>query len=317
LRKTITIRFDIAEATTKNVTEAFSLKVEVECASCILHRGYLQIIEATKDSSIQFKAMSALTHLLAKEFKPSATPAILGTRRDRIIKKITGNPDPYAKRKQMSNQKALEILPQVERLILNEKSVESRFRKACLCSIVGNIMEFDIPGHMFNYDDMEGLIKRAENDLVIDEISKIFNLAKKARKILYLADNAGEIAFDTLLVRELKKLGANVIVGVKGGPVLNDATMKDAKYVGMNEVADDVVTTGTDAVGLIPEECSKEFLTLYNSSDMIIAKGMGHVETITEFNLNSPHALLLRTKCNPVANFFKVKRDKNVAKLVP
>ena len=300
----------------KNVTEAFPLKVEVECASCILHRGYLQIIEATKDSSVQFKAMSSLTQLLAKEFKPSATPALLGTKRDRLVKKITGISDSYAQRKRMSNQKALEMLPEVESLILNEKSVESRFRKACLCSIVGNIMEFDIPGHTFNYDDINGLIKNAENDLVIDEISKIFNLTKKAKKIMYLTDNAGEIVFDTLLVRELKKSGAKVIVGVKGGPVLNDATMKDAKDVRMDEVADDVVTTGTDAVGLIPEECSKEFLALYNSSDMIVAKGMGHVETLTEFNLNSPHALLFRTKCNPVANFFKVKRDKNVAKLM-
>lgn len=299
------------------MTEAFPLKVEVECASCILHRGYLQIIGATKDPSVQFKAMSALTDLLAKEFNPSATPAILGTKRDRIVKKIASVSDPYAKRKRMSNQKALEILPQVEGLILNEKTAKSRFRTACLCSIVGNTMEFDIPGHTFNYDDIGRLIKRAENDLVIDEISQIFNLSKKTKKIMFLADNAGEIVFDTLLVRELKKLGANVIIGVKGGPVLNDATMEDARYVGMNKVADDIVTTGTDAVGLIPEECSEEFLTLYNSSDMIIAKGMGHVETLTEFNLISPHALLLRTKCNPVANFFKVKRDKNVAKLMP
>ena len=293
------------------------MKVEVECASCILRRGYLQIIEATKDSSTQFEAMSALTRFLAREFRPSATPAMLGTERDRLIKKITGNPDPYRKRKQMSNQKALEMLPKVEKSILDEKTVESRFRKACLCSIVGNIMEFDIPGHLFNYDDIERLIKRAEKDLVIDEIFKIFHLSKKAKKIMYLADNAGEIAFDKLLVCELRKLGANVIVGVKGGPVLNDATLKDAKYVGMNEVADDIVTTGTDAVGLIPEECSKEFLTIYNSSDMVIAKGMGHAETLTEFSLNSPHALLLRTKCNPVANFLKVKRDRNVAKLMP
>lgn len=293
------------------------MKVEAECALCILHRGYVQITEATKNPSIQFKAMSALTHLLAEEFKPTAIPATLGTKRDRIVKKITGNPDPYAKRKQTSNKKALEMLPQVERLISNEKSVEPRFRKACLCSIVGNVIEFDIPGHTFKYNDMEGLIIRAENDLIIDEISKIFNLSKKAKRIMYLADNAGEIAFDTLLVRELKKLGANVIVGVKSGPVLNDAITEDAKYVGMNEIADDVVTTGTDAVGLSPEECSKEFLTIYNSSDLIVAKGMGYVETLTEFNLNSPHALLLRTKCNPVANFLKVKRDKNVAKLVP
>lgn len=292
------------------------MKVEVECASCILHRGYLQIIEATKDSSIQFKAMSALTHLLAKEFKPSAIPAILGTKRDRTVKKITGNLDPYAKRKQTSNKKAIEMLPQVERSISNEKSAESRFRKACLCSIVGNIIEFDIPGYTFNYSDMERLIEKAENDLAIDEIPKIFNLAKKARRILFLADNAGEIVFDKLLVRELKEFGANVIVTVKSGAVLNDATIEDARYAGIDEIADNVITTGTDAVGLVPEECSKEFLTLYNSSDMIIAKGMGYVETLTEFNLNSPHAMLLRTKCNPVAKFLKVERGKNVAKLM-
>lgn len=299
------------------MTEAFSVKVEVECASCILHRGYLQIIGATKNPSVQFKTMSALTQLLAQEFNPSATPALLGTKRDRIVKKIVGISDPYAKRKQLSNQKALETLPQVEKLVLNEKTDTSRFRIACLCSIVGNTMEFDIPGHTFRYDDMETLVKRAELDLAIDDISKIFNLSKKARKIMFLADNAGEIVFDMLLVREFKKLGANVIVGVKGGPVLNDATIEDARYVGMDEVANDVVTTGADAVGLIPEECSEEFLTLYRSSDMIIAKGMGHVETLTEFDLISPHALLLRTKCNPVANFFDVERNKNVAKLVP
>ena len=293
------------------------MKVEVECASCILHRGYSQIIEATQNPSVQFRTMSALTQLLAEEFNPSATPALLGTKRDRIVKRIVGISDPYAKRKQLSNQKALETLPQVERLVLNEKTAASRFRLACLCAIVGNTMEFDIPGHTFSYDDMETLVKRAELDLVIDDISKIFNLSKNARKIMFLTDNAGEIVFDMLLVRELKKLGANVIVGVKGGPVLNDATIEDAKYVGMNEIADDVVTTGTDAVGLIPEECSEEFLTLYRSSDMIIAKGMGHVETLTEFDLISPHALLLRTKCNPVANFLNVQRNKNVAKLVP
>jgi uncharacterized protein with ATP-grasp and redox domains len=105
-------------------------------------------------------------------------------------------------------------------------------------------------------------------------------------------------------------------VAVKGGPILNDATLEDAKYVGMHKVADEMITTGTDAVGLILNEFSDEFLKVYNSADFVVAKGMGYAETLTELQLPVPHALLLRTKCGTVANFFKVSRGKNIAKLM-
>jgi len=292
------------------------LKVEIRCASCILHRGYMEIKEATNDPSLQFKAMSALIDFLAKNFKPTANPAYLGTQRDRLIKRITDNQDPYAERKRISNQNALEMLPLAKNLVSDGSSKELRFRKACLCSIVGNVMEFDIPDNPFEYTDVQKLIQRAEEDLAIDEIAQIFDKARKAKNILYLADNAGEIVFDKLLVQELKKLGTQVTVAVKSGPVLNDATMEDAKYVGMQEVADAIITTGTDAVGLIPSECSDEFLSVYNSSDFVVAKGMGYAETLAEIDLASPHALLLRTKCSPVANFFNVSLGRNVAKLM-
>ncbi|NIR87194.1 DUF89 family protein [Candidatus Bathyarchaeota archaeon] len=293
------------------------MKVEAECAPCVLQRGLLEIEKATSDPSLQFKAMSALLHLLIREFKPTAVAAYLGTERDRIVKEITGNPDPYAKAKQISNQRALEILPTARNTVLNESSAESRFRRACLCSMVGNIMEFDIPDHVFQFKDMEKLIPGAEEDLAIDEIPKIFEVAKRAENVLYLTDNAGEIALDTLLVQELKSLGARVAVAVKKRPVLNDATMEDARYVGMHAVADDVITTGTDSVGLILEECSYEFLNFYSTADLVVAKGMGYAETLTEETLTTPHALLLRTKCRPVANFFGVGRNKNVAKMMP
>jgi len=261
--------------------------------------------------------MSALLNLLSEEFTSSANPAVLGTQRDRLVKKITGNPDPYVQRKHLSNQKAMETLRLIEDLVAKENSVQSRFRKACMCAIVGNVIEFDIPGHKFGFEDISGLVKDAESDLAIDEISRFFDLAKRRKTVIYLADNAGEIAFDKLLVYELKKLGANVTVAVKEKPVLNDATMKDAEYVEMDEVADNIVTTGADAVGLIPRECSKEFLKIYNSANLVVAKGMAYAETLTEFKLNSPHVLLLRTKCNPVANYFKVGRDKNITKIMP
>lgn len=261
--------------------------------------------------------MSALLRLLIREFKPTAIAAYLGTERDRIVKEVTGNLDPYMKAKQISNQRAVEILPMARNMVLSESSAESRFRRACLCSMVGNIIEFNIPDHVFKFEDMGKLIREAEEDLAIDEIPKIFKATKRAKSVLYLTDNAGEIALDTLLVQELKRLGAHVTVAVKSRPVLNDATMEDARYVGMPAVADDVITTGTDSVGLILEECSSEFLNFYNSTDLVVAKGMGYAETLTEHTLTTPHALLLRTKCRPVANFFGVGRNKNVAKMMP
>jgi len=292
------------------------LNVELRCISCILNRGYLQIQEATNDKSLQFKTLSAILSFLAEEFKPTANPAYLGTKRDRLIREITGDPDPYKQKKQLSNQKALEVLPVAQSIVSKETSPELRFRKACLSAIVGNIMEFDLPDNPFTFADLEKLIQDAEIDLAIDEIAQIFNMAKNSKSVLYLTDNAGEIVLDTLLVQELKNLGVHVTVAVKAGPILNDATLEDARIVGMDKVADVVMSTGSDSVGLFPEECSKEFLAIYNSVDFVVAKGLGHAETLTELELPVPYALLLRSKCCTVANHFGVDIGKNIAKLL-
>lgn len=276
----------------------------------------MEIQKATDDPRLQFKALSSLFSLLAEGFNSAAVPAYLGTKRDRLIREITGNQDPYAEKKRISNQKALEILPLAKNLVSQGTSAKARFRKACLCAMVGNIMEFDMLGYSFNFEDTGRLIAQAEQDLAIDDIQEIFSIAKEAENVLYLTDNAGEIAFDTLLVQELEKLGARVVVAVKEKPIFNDATLADAKTVGMHEVASEVITLGTDTIGLILEEVSDEFLSCYNSADLVVAKGMGYAETLTELELTTPHALLLRTKCQPVANLFHVGKEKNVAKLM-
>ncbi|MDG6223627.1 MAG: DUF89 family protein [Candidatus Bathyarchaeota archaeon] len=292
------------------------MNVQLRCISCILNRGYLQIQESTDDRTLQFKVLSEVLRFLTEEFTPTANPADLGTKRDRLIRKMTNKFDVYEQKKKTSNQKALEVLPVAESIVCEETSPELRFRKACLSAIVGNIMEFDLPDNPFKFSDLKCLIQQAEDDLAIDDISKIFEKAKNSKQILYLTDNAGEIALDTLLVKELKNLGANVIVAVKAGPVLNDALLDDAKVVGMDKIADKVMVTGAESVGLFVSECSPEFLDLYRSIDFVVAKGMGHAETLTGVELLVPHALLLRSKCSTVAKHFGVETGKNIAKLL-
>jgi uncharacterized protein with ATP-grasp and redox domains len=160
-------------------------------------------------------------------------------------------------------------------------------------------------------------LREASKDLIVDDIDKAYDLAKKAQSILFLADNAGEIVFDTLLVEQLKNMGVKVTYVVKGGPIINDATLEDVAVSGMDKLADEVLTTGADAVGLLVKEVSPEFLKVYNSAELVFAKGMGYAETLTEYKLTKPHFLMFRTKCNPVANYFCAPRERNIAKLMP
>jgi hypothetical protein len=297
--------------------EQAGLKVEAECVACIISRGAAEAKEATTNPALRFRTMSDLLKMLTKEFKPTAVPADIGTKRDAVIRRVTGNADPYKRSKRISNEKAIRLLPYARKLVEEGYNLQDRFKRACLCAIVGNLMEFDIPGHKFTSGSLKKAFRDAAKDLVIDDTGKIYDLAKKAHTVLYLTDNAGEIVFDTLLVEQLKNMGLTVTVAVKAGPIINDATLEDAELSGMCKAADKVITTGTDSVGLAMNKVSTEFREVYDCVDMVFAKGMGYAETLTEYKLKKPHVLLFRTKCVPVANFFGVSREKNVAKLMP
>ena len=293
------------------------MKVEPECESCLLSRAQIQTYQATTNPALRFRCLAEIVKLLSREFKPTSVAAEIGTKRDRIIRKLTSNEDPYKYNKKLANQKALKLLPQAKKFVKLGYNQQEHFKKACLCAIVGNIMEFDIPGHKFTLNSMAKVLHEASKDLAIDDIDKAYTLAKKANSVLYLADNAGEIVFDTLLVEQLKNMGLKVIYVVKGGPVINDATMEDVEICNMDKLADEVITTGCDAVGLQKKEVSADFLKVYNDAELVFAKGMGYAETLTEYKLTKPHLLMFRTKCVPVANYFCVPRDKNIAKLMP
>jgi damage-control phosphatase, subfamily I len=261
--------------------------------------------------------MAEIVKLLNREFKPTSVAADIGTKRDRIIRKLTSNKDPYQYTKKLANEKALKMRPIAKKFIESAYNQQERFKKACLCAIVGNIMEFDIPGHKFKLNNLACVLREATKDLVVDDIDRAYELAKKANSVLFLADNAGEVVFDTLLVEQLKNMGLKVIYVVKGGPVINDATIDDVEISNMDKLADEVITTGCDAVGLQKKEVSPKFLKVYDAAELVFAKGMGYAETLTEYKLNKPHLLMFRTKCVPVANYFCVPRDKNIAKLMP
>ncbi|MCW4005478.1 MAG: ARMT1-like domain-containing protein [Candidatus Bathyarchaeota archaeon] len=293
------------------------MKVEAECAGCLLSRGVSEAYMATTNPALRFRTICEIIKLLNKEFKPTSVSADIGTKRERLIQKLTLNSDPYKQIKKLSNKKAMELVPHAQLFIDEGYSQQDRFKRACLISIVGNIMEFDIPGHAFTLKDLRKTIKTAAKDLYIDDIDQAYELAVQAGEVLLLSDNAGEIVFDGLLVEQLKNMGVKVTYVVKGAPTLNDTTMDDVEFTGMDKLADKVMTTGTDAIGLQIKLVSPEFLKVYEDAKLVFAKGMGYAETLTEYQLTKPHLLMFRTKCTPVANYFCAPRHKNIAKLMP
>jgi len=290
------------------------MKVGARCGYCLIHRGYRQILRSTDDEAVRKEAIGTLLHLMADMYGEEAVPSIIGAERDRLLHRVTGCPDPYVVLKRQANQAALEILPSFEALVAAQPDGE-KLRKASLIACLGNIIEYDVPGHSA---DVESVLENIEDErFTIDDLDSFRELLGPGINLLYLTDNAGEIAFDRLMVRELRRLGCRVTVAVKGGPSINDALMEDAEAVGMVGEADLVITTGTDAVGVNLSEVSRGFLDVYHSVDVILAKGMANWETLTEYEAPCPILFLFRAKCEPVAVAVGVPLRENVAKLVP
>ena len=287
------------------------MKVSLECAHCLLERAINQVKLATDDPDLRMSVVEAMTQFLGENFNSDSVPSHIGTDRDLLVQEMTGK-DPYDELKRQSNEMALGILPELQKLVDEHDDPKMRFRTASLITAAANAIEFDVSGRDFDLDELREILDNVETDLVIDQVDEFRSLLGNAKEVLYLMDNAGEVVLDMILIREIKRLGPRVIAIVRGGPVLNDATMIDAKEVGLFECADEVRDTGAPAIGVNLERNSEEFKKIFSSAELIVAKGMGNYESLTELEPTCPIVHILRTKCNTVAEHVGVQRNKNV-----
>ena len=251
---------------------------------------------------------------LEGRFTSDAVPAVLGSIRDRAVKAEVRR-DPYKDLKVKANSEALALLPAAERYVSEAHTPYQRFRRACALSIVANSMEFDVRGYTFSLKEFRKALKRPR--LAVDHLAQAYKLLKDSKKVLFLTDNAGEIVFDTLILQHLKEMGLKVTVAVKDRPVLNDATLKEACEAGVDGLVDELITTGSDSVGLLWEEASAKVKRIFKGADLVIAKGMGNYETLSELECMGVRVLfLMKAKCNPIARSIGVKRGANVALLI-
>ena len=288
------------------------MKIKPECAICIIRQVVDAVNEITKDEKEQFRLIKNTMNVIKDVYGEDAVPAWMGTVVHRYLKRISGNNDPYKKLKDKANKIALQYLDRVREMCNVDDELE-RLKMKVLATIAGNVIDY---GAYSTGIDVEKLIKDTLNgELKIDNSKELLNDLKNKdiKKILYICDNAGEIIFDRILMEEIKKYDKEVVAVVKGKPILNDATLEDAKIAKIDEVAK-VITTGSDIIGIILEECSEEFLKEFESADLIIAKGMGNYESLTEYDdrIDKPVYYILKAKCKPVAENIGVEVGDNV-----
>lgn len=261
-----------------------SMRTYFDCYPCLLRQS-LEAARMAGASDDQVKTILHQTMDLLQAMPDGATPPEIGSEVHRLVRRLTGVEDPYREVKQAATDHALTLLPKLRALIdISDDPRDTSLR----LSIAGNIIDF---GPNPDYDLWEVVERLLREDFAIDDTQSLWTRLSKSESILFLADNAGETVFDRLFI---ETLNLPITYVVRGGPTLNDATVEDAKAAGIDRVAE-ILDNGARVPGTVLSECSEAFRERFWEADLILAKGMGNYETLSD--VEAPVFFLMQVKC--------------------
>jgi len=270
------------------------VNVALDCIPCYIK----QAINTLAQTEIRDEKAREIIHQtlpLLPQLDPHGTPAENSTIILRKVNGLLGIEDPFHSAKKESNDLALKLVPQLKERIRQSKDPLFTSLKI---AVAGNIIDMGILKDF----DVEGSIQEAMvKNFARDDYAAFQERLKEAREILILGDNSGEIVFDRLLAEQLSEFRINVTYAVKDRPILNDATMEDAAYVGMTDQVH-VISNGSCFLGTILKDCSEEFKQAYKKADLVISKGQANYESLEALGKEDRRLyFLLRAKCEIVA----------------
>ncbi len=264
------------------------MRTYLDCYPCFLRQALDAARFAGADGIAQAQVLQETLALL-QALDPGATPPEIGDQIHRRVREITAHADPYGTVKRVATERSLELYSWMQHHIAG---ASDPFGQAIRIAIAGNIIDFG-PSNQY---DLEGsLAEVAQAPLAIDNLDTLRAALNKASSLLFIGDNAGETVFDRALV---EILDLPVMYAVKGGPVLNDATLDDARMAGLDACAT-LVSTGSDAPGTILSRTSADFRRQYETASVIIAKGQANYETLSPGDARV--FFLLKAKCPVIA----------------
>lgn len=264
------------------------MKTTTDCLSCFKKQISYTAKLATDSPELQ-KEIAKQTEALLQRFDMTLSPPENAVFVYNTIAQISGCQDPFKNLKTASNELAKQLIPKVKKYI--SASSDPIFT-AIKCAIGGNIIDY---GAHHDFDAEKTITECIDQNLAINDYDQFLSDINKAENILYLGDNCGELVFDKMLIELLSK---DVAFTVKEKPIINDALISDAIDCGLDQVCN-ILSNGTDCPGTPLNQCSKAFQEAFNSADLIISKGQGNFETLSE--VDAPIYFLLTVKCSVVA----------------
>lgn len=270
------------------------MKVHLDCFPCFLRQAVIAVRFGAGDETLQAEILKGVIDEI-KATDMSRPPAYSTTFLHRKIRRMLGK-DPFGDIKSEYNRLALGLYPELKARV--DESADPLWTAARL-AIAGNVIDFGI----FTSFDVTGTIGRAlDQTIAVDDYPAFRGAVMESPGVFYLLDNSGEIVFDRILIETLVAMGKKVRAVVRGYPVLNDATMDDAGESGLSGVCE-VIGNGSDGIGTILEMTPPEFNREFLGADLVISKGQGNFETLSE----SPQAkgkkifFLFQSKCDVVS----------------
>jgi len=268
------------------------VKTSLDCIPCFTRQA-LDAARMVSDSPAVHEEIVRRVMSMAARMDFSQPPPVVGQKIHRIIRVLTGVDDPYRQVKDRFNRFALELYPGMKRRIACSAD---RFETAVRLAIAGNVIDLGLKSEVSEAEVERAIEEALAAPLPTESIVGLRESIAQADDILYIADNAGEIVFDRLLIEEL--LPKRVTVAVRGHAVLNDATRADAEAAGLLDMVE-VIDTDSDAPGTVLTDCSDEFLERFARADLVLAKGQGNYETLSD--ADAEVFFLLKAKCEVIA----------------
>ena len=271
------------------------------CLTCLLgqiERAYKKLKPKSPNEEIvrvQKKAMENLSQL-----KQTAMPYYSQVLYHTLNQEM-GVEDPYHQIKKIYNEKALNLVPQLHRKI--EES-DQPLQTAISIAIMGNTVDFGTPHQI----DLEADVSNFHiNQLEINHFTSLEKTLLSADTVLIIADNCGECVFDMILLEylSLQYPKKNLYYAVRSGPVINDCTKADVAELNLDRYC--TVIESSASPGVIIQQATKKFQSIFNTADLILSKGQGNFEALD--NIEPPHGrlyFLLKAKCEFVASLLEV-----------
>lgn len=271
------------------------MKMKDKCLPCLVNQ-VIKVADVTKAENRDVLFHEVFSYLSKVDFNKT-NPEISGET-FAILKKHLGNDDPYYEVRKYYNNLLMKLSGTYENKIDNS---QDSFFQAMKYAVIGNIIDFN-PIHNSTLEEIMDFINQADElAFQINHMEQLKQEIKKAKSVLYLGDNCGEICFDKLFIKEIKKQNPNILIyfGVRGEPVINDSIESDAYEVGINEYAT-IISNGDGSLGTVLERTSTEFQKNFEEVNIVISKGQANYECLSECKKKEIFFLLM-TKCEVIA----------------